>query len=100
MSRYNRKKLYEEVWKEPVSVVAKRYGISDTALAKACRRLTVPLPPRGYWAKVRAGVSASIPALPENMPDRDEAKSTEEKHKSQNAEKDPQSTKKEIYHSE
>ena len=33
MSQYNRAKLYEEVWKEPVSVVAKRYGVSDTALA-------------------------------------------------------------------
>ena len=67
MSQYNRAKLYEEVWKEPV---AKRYGVSDTALAKACRRLNVPLPPRGYWAKVRAGASVSIPALPEYKPER------------------------------
>jgi len=43
---YEREKLYQEVWEEPVLVVAKRYGVSDVALAKACRRLAVPLPPR------------------------------------------------------
>ena len=52
---YEREKLYDEVWKEPVLVVAKRYGISNVALAKTCRDLAVPLPPRGYWARIRAG---------------------------------------------
>ena len=28
MTRYDREKLYVEVWKEPVSAVAKRYGVS------------------------------------------------------------------------
>ena len=51
MGPYEREKLYEEVWKEPVIVVAKRYGVSEVALAKACRKLAVPLPPRGYWAR-------------------------------------------------
>jgi hypothetical protein len=62
---YEREKLYEEVWKEPVLVVSNRYGVSNGALAKACRKLTVPLPPRGYWAKVRAGRKAlPRPPLP------------------------------------
>ncbi len=52
---YQREKLYDEVWKDPVLVVAKRYGVSEVALAKACRKLAVPLPPRGYWTRVRAG---------------------------------------------
>ena len=52
---YEREKLYEEVWKEPVLVVADRYGVSNVALAKACRKLAVPLPPRGCWARIRAG---------------------------------------------
>ena len=52
---YEREKLYEEVWKEPVLVVANRYGVSGVALAKTCRKLAVPLPPRGHWARVRAG---------------------------------------------
>jgi hypothetical protein len=62
---YEREKLYEEVWKEPVLVVAKRYGVSNVALAKNCRALAVPLPPRGYWAKIRAGRKAPPrPPLP------------------------------------
>ena len=52
---YEREKFYEEVWKEPVLVVANRYGVSNVALAKTCRKLVVPLPPRGYWARIRAG---------------------------------------------
>ena len=57
---YEREKLYEEVWKEPVLVVAKRYRVSNVALAKACRKLAVPLPPRGYWARIRAGQKALL----------------------------------------
>ena len=53
--RYERGKLYEEVWAEPVIKVAKRYGVSDVALRKTCKKLAVPLPPAGYWAKVVAG---------------------------------------------
>lgn len=31
--KYDREKLYNEVWAEPVSTVSKRYGISNAALA-------------------------------------------------------------------
>ncbi len=58
---YDREKLYEEVWKEPALVVAKRYGVSSVALAKACRKLSVPLPPRGYWARARVRRNAPPP---------------------------------------
>ena len=51
----DRQTLYEEVWSEPVSIVAPRYGLSDVGLAKICRSLAIPLPSRGYWAKVKAG---------------------------------------------
>src|SRR5690606_28685041 len=47
--------LYEEVWAEPTQQVAKRYGVSDVAIAKACALLDIPKPPRGYWAKKAAG---------------------------------------------
>lgn len=62
--RYERAKLYEEVWAEAVTKVAKRYAISDVALRKICKRLAVPLPPLGYWAKVGAGRKPHIPPLP------------------------------------
>jgi len=45
---WNRDELYEKVWAAPVIKVAKEYGVSDVAVAKACRKLKVPLPGRGY----------------------------------------------------
>ena len=66
---YDRETLYEEVWAEPVRTVAERYGVSDVALAKACRRLKVPLPGRGYWAKKKAGAASGRPPLPELSPE-------------------------------
>lgn len=59
-----RESLYEEVWTEPVSRVAPRYGISDVALGKVCRKYRIPLPPRGYWAKITAGKSPRKLPLP------------------------------------
>jgi hypothetical protein len=63
MSRYDRAALYEEVWSEPVQNVAKSYGVSGVFLGKVCRKLRVPVPPRGYWARVRNGYLAKKPAL-------------------------------------
>jgi hypothetical protein len=59
-----RSELYERVWSKPVTEVAKEFGISDVALAKRCRALKIPLPPRGYWARVAAGQSPKRPRLP------------------------------------
>jgi hypothetical protein len=42
--RYERGKLYEEVWAAPATKVAKTYGVSDVAPRKICKKLTVPLP--------------------------------------------------------
>lgn len=63
-SVYDRDTLYEEVWAEPMQVVAKRYGVSDVALAKTCRRMGVPVPGRGHWAKLKAGRAEPRPLLP------------------------------------
>lgn len=52
---YDRALLFEEVWAEPVSTVAPRYGVSDVGLKKLCARLQIPTPARGHWAKVKAG---------------------------------------------
>lgn len=53
--QYDRSQLLDEVWAEPVKVVAPRYGLSDVGLKKLCARLQVPTPARGHWAKVKAG---------------------------------------------
>ena len=64
MSRYDRAVLYEQVWAQPVQVVAKSYGISGVGLGKVCRKLHVPVPPRGYWARIRSGDRVGKPRLP------------------------------------
>jgi len=60
----HRERLYAEVWKTPILQLAKKYGMSDVGLAKACRRLDIPLPPRGYWAKQAYGHTAEKQPLP------------------------------------
>lgn len=63
--KVGRKTLYDEVWADPVTEVAKRYGLSDVGLAKLCRTMGIPLPARGYWAKLRAGAKPEREPLPE-----------------------------------
>jgi hypothetical protein len=62
---YNRETLYQEVWEQPVSKVAKKYGVSDVMIHKACKALNVPVPPRGYWAKIQAGQIVPKEPLPD-----------------------------------
>jgi integrase len=63
--RYDREELYEKAWKVPMRILAKEYRVSDVALAKACKRLHVPLPGRGYWAKKAANQPVKTrPPLP------------------------------------
>lgn len=60
-----RVKLFDEVWNEPMTTVAKRYGISDNGLRKRCIKLEIPLPPIGHWAKLEAGKTVMTkPELP------------------------------------
>lgn len=61
---FERAALYDEVWADPVSTVSKRYGMSDNGLRKICQKLGVPLPPLGYWAKLRAGQKVKRAPLP------------------------------------
>src|SRR3970040_2324447 len=64
MERITRQQLYDLVWSEPISALGPRHGISGVALAKACRTHDIPVPPRGHWAKARAGKRMARPALP------------------------------------
>jgi hypothetical protein len=68
---FTREDLYKSVWTAPVSEIALRLSLSDVGLAKACRRAAIPLPPRGYWAKVASGQHiprAPLPAPPAGLP--------------------------------
>lgn len=56
MSReLSRRELYDLVWDRPLTKIAVDLGISDVALHKICVRHRIPLPGRGYWAKLTAG---------------------------------------------
>ncbi|WP_186125754.1 hypothetical protein [Burkholderia gladioli] len=61
---FERQTLYEEVWTDPVSTVSRRYDLSDNGLRKICIKLGVPLPPVGYWARLRAGQHVKRLPLP------------------------------------
>jgi hypothetical protein len=53
--QYDREELYGQVWDQPMLKVAETYGVSSVALGKTCRKLHVPVPGRGYWAKLAHG---------------------------------------------
>jgi hypothetical protein len=62
--KLSREQLYERVWAVPIRTLAKEFGISNVAVAKACRRANVPVPGRGYWAKVQANKNPRRTPLP------------------------------------
>jgi len=64
MQELSRDELYGLVWQEPLKTVAPKFGVSDVALAKVCRKNLIPVPPRGYWAKVHAKKPAARLPLP------------------------------------
>lgn len=59
---FSRETLYREVWRTPGIHLSKRYGVSDVALAKACRKMDIPRPGRGFWRQLEKGKS------PEHLP--------------------------------
>jgi hypothetical protein len=63
----SREDLYALVWSEPMSRLSRRFGLSDVGLAKACTRMMIPVPGRGYWAKKEVGRAprpTRLPVLP------------------------------------
>jgi hypothetical protein len=64
----DRAALYERVWQKPMTSLAASFGISDVALKKKCLKAKIPVPERGYWAKVQAGKKVGKLALTERPP--------------------------------
>ena len=58
------------MWEQPLTKLQSKYGVSNVAIGKACRKLKIPLPGRGYWAKLAAGHKVKQVPLPElkNVP--------------------------------
>ncbi len=65
---FKRFELYNLVWSEPMRDIAARFEISDVGLAKACRKASIPVPPRGYWNKKKAGHRVATFPLPPREP--------------------------------
>lgn len=66
--RTTRLELYELVWSGPLASVASQFHISDVGLKKICARFKIPVPPRGYWAKRKAGKPSQQIILPPRPP--------------------------------
>lgn len=67
----SREELHRLVWETPMVRLGERFGISGNGLAKICRRLDIPYPPRGHWAKKAAGhkvITVPLPAAQSNTP--------------------------------
>lgn len=62
--RFTRQEFYELIWSEPASKLGPRLGISGVGLAKLCRRAEIPVPERGYWARLQAGKTVQKRPLP------------------------------------
>lgn len=43
--------LEKMVWEMPTTHIAKKYGVSDKAIANWCKKYAINKPPLGYWSK-------------------------------------------------
>lgn len=68
METYTRQQLHDLVWSGPMRDVSKKLNLSDNGLRKHCVKAFVPLPPQGYWNKLRAGQKVKTIALPPRPP--------------------------------
>ena len=67
-----RKELYDLVWSEPLSRLAKKYKISDNGLRKICKRMNIPIPAMGHWQKIQYKKKVTIIKLPEKYDGKNE----------------------------
>lgn len=63
-----REQLYAQVWAEPMTKVATRYGVSSSFMARVCTAMNVPRPEVGYWTKLEFGKPVSKLPLPDARP--------------------------------
>lgn len=67
-----RKELYDLVWAQPLSRLAKKYKISDNGLRKICKRMNIPIPAMGHWQKIQYWKEVIITKLPVKYEGKDE----------------------------
>lgn len=55
------------MWREPLTSIAKRYGVSDNAIRKWAKHYKIPYPPRGYWIKLKHGHDVECLEIKKNL---------------------------------
>lgn len=63
--KLTRKELYNLVWSQPMTLLSKKYNLSDVGLRKVCIKMNIPLPNAGHWAKIKWGKPVIIELLDE-----------------------------------
>jgi hypothetical protein len=64
--KLTREQLYNEIWEISVAGVAKKYNAAYNDLLKLCKEAEIPIPPSGYWAKLKFGKPVEQILLPES----------------------------------
>ena len=59
-----RKRLYEQVWQEPMGELSRRLGVPSAKLREACKTMAVPVPALAHWGAVKAGRESPRATLP------------------------------------
>ena len=52
-TKLTRKELYDLVWSTTISKILEQYAISNDGFKKICKKYEIPLPPNGYWLKLK-----------------------------------------------
>ena len=60
-----REALYALVWSKPMREVAPSLNLSDTGLAKLCKRYHIPRPRQGHWLSLQHSGTVNQPPLPD-----------------------------------
>jgi hypothetical protein len=58
-----RVELFDLIWRKPMTHLSRDFGLSDQGLRKICIKYGIPLPPRGYWARLQHGKKDPRPEL-------------------------------------
>jgi len=64
-----RKEFYDLVWSKPVFKILEDFDISNRMFKSICKDYDIPVPPNGYWSKLRHNANLEIIELPENSND-------------------------------
>jgi hypothetical protein len=61
----SRRRLFELVWTQPMTDLARQFGVRARHLAKACDRHDIPRPHPGHWQKLAYGKPLTAAELSE-----------------------------------